>query len=146
MRIQEMAQAVTPTRWPTIVEIGTAAAAVAGAYLALAQAGDLIGIHVTLPWSGFEAKADALTTKFDTQQEQLSKQQNQIDVQQKQLDRSQCLVWRILKDGYKKDEQEADTDLARTPGLATARRQKAEAQDNIAEMNANLATPECRAR
>lgn len=87
-----------------------------------------VGFSVSAPWP---AKAD------------VEAQQKQIDQQQKQIDAQQCLILRVLLRGYQDDLDRAEEELKANPDLASARRDKANAEASIADIMVQLRKQDC---
>lgn len=87
-----------------------------------------IGFSVSTPWP---ARADVESI------------QKQIQVQQQQIEQQQCLILRLLLNGYQDDLDEAELELKDNPGSSSARRNKVTAEANIADVMNQLRKQDC---
>lgn len=94
-----------------------------------------LGFGFEFPWA---ARAEIITI-----QQQLSIQQGQLAQTIKQQQVEDCTLYRILRDGYRKDQSEAEADLSKNPNSEIARRSKQQAADNISQMDFKINSPPC---
>lgn len=87
-----------------------------------------IGFSVSTPWP---ARADVENV------------QKQIETQQRQIDQQQCLILRVLLNGYQDDLDDAEEELKQNPNSVSARRNKANAESNIADIMNQLRKQNC---
>ena len=87
-----------------------------------------IGFSVSTPWP---ARADVESV------------QRQIQTQQLQIAQQQCLILRVLLHGYQDDLDRAEEELKAHPDLSSARRDKANAEANIADIMNQLRKNNC---
>lgn len=87
-----------------------------------------IGFSVSTPWP---ARADVENV------------QRQIETQQKQIDQQQCLILRVLLNGYQDDLDDAEEELKESPNSVSARRNKANAEASIADIMNQLRKQNC---
>ena len=87
-----------------------------------------IGFSVSTPWP---ARADVESV------------QRQIQTQQLQIAQQQCLILRVLLHGYQDDLDRAEQELKDHPDLSSARRDKSNAEANIADIMNQLRKNNC---
>jgi hypothetical protein len=140
MKIQEAASisATAVKEWSgAMLAIGAVLFAV------LSWIGTTFHVGFTLPWDGFEAKAEALTTKFDAQQQTIQKQQQQLDIIIQQSQQQGCDTWQLLRDRYKKDQDDAQAELNVTPTSVTLQRARDEAKAKVEKYDIKLHAAPC---
>lgn len=87
-----------------------------------------VGFSVSTPWP---ARAEVERLK------------DQIEIQQTQIAQQQCLILRVLLHGYQDDLDRAEEELKEHPDLSSARRDKANAEANIADIMNQLRKNNC---
>lgn len=87
-----------------------------------------IGFSVSTPWPA-KADVEAIQQVVKEQQEQIKKQQ--------------CLILRVLLRGYQDDLDRAEEELAKTPASSSAKRDKVNAETQIASLMTQLRQSNC---
>lgn len=87
-----------------------------------------VGFSVSTPWP---ARADV---------EQIQKQ---VELQQQQITQQQCLILRVLLVNYQTQLERAQDDLAKNPESSSAKRDKTDAETQIASVTAQIRLFNC---
>lgn len=87
-----------------------------------------IGFSVSTPWP---ARADVESI------------QQTIKEQQIQIKQQQCLLLRVLLRGYQDDLDRAEDELSKTPGSNSAKRDKIDAETQIASIMSQMRQNNC---
>ena len=112
------------------------------AFAALYSALTVLGVGFITPWPA-RAEVQQLQDKITKLEQSIDQIKADLTKVVIQNDMQNCTMYRLLRDNYRNDLESAERELRKDPSASPARKQKADAEENIATMDAKLHSPPC---
>lgn len=111
-------------------------------FAAVYSALTVLGVGFITPWPA-RAEVKQLQEKINQLEVSIDTIKSDLKAIVLQNDLQNCTMYRLLRDNYRKDLDDAERELKHDPNATPARKQKADAQENIDAMDAKLHLAPC---